>query len=322
MENQNWINEFIKMLFPLVSSKLNIDGAYLLKNKYLPNSLYKYREFNENSIKNLEDDTIWLSSPQSFNDPYDSAFSTDYETLINKLQKVKFDELLGKMDFIKTLPEDVIIEAKKCDNPLEEIMNYMLDQEYNDENEKKNMKSILKDVMNKITEEVNDQFLNTIKNSFKLCSFSTNLESILLWSHYSKYHTGFCIEYDFSMYPPRDFRRRFLYPVIYRDDLFDVTEYVENAKNNELNILYLTQASLYKSIEWSYENEWRLIFSHGVIEEESTYYMGKPKAVYLGSKIGKNECEIITEILKRKGIPYYQMKISPEKFKIIPTTIT
>lgn len=77
----NWIEQFTEMIFPLNSEKLNIEGAFFLKNDHLPNSIFKYREVNKNSLKNLEDDTIWLADPSNFNDPYDCSHTVDFAHL-------------------------------------------------------------------------------------------------------------------------------------------------------------------------------------------------------------------------------------------------
>lgn len=67
----SWVEQFVEMLFPLDVKKLNIEGAYLLKYRNLPSSIFKYRSVTESSIKNLEDGTVWLANPKSLNDPYD-----------------------------------------------------------------------------------------------------------------------------------------------------------------------------------------------------------------------------------------------------------
>jgi hypothetical protein len=51
--------------------------AYTLKNMYMPRYFYKYRRINDYTIKNLLDSSIYMSSPNDFNDPYDSAICND-----------------------------------------------------------------------------------------------------------------------------------------------------------------------------------------------------------------------------------------------------
>ena len=143
-----------------------------------------------------------------------------------------------------------------------------------------------------------------------------------MWSHYANFHQGFCIEYDITQYPYGDFRSRFLYPIIYSDKMVDVTELFEfSIKNESFNNLYYSLAALVKSTEWSYENEWRLVFAHGVFEEDCSYPMAKPKAIYLGSKISPDNQKTIINIATQKGIDLYKMKLEPSTFKLAPVSI-
>ena len=70
MENEEeWIKEFKDKFCNIDIDNVKIDEAYRLKNDNMPKSIFKYRNFEKDkngeilSIKNLLDDTIWLSSP-------------------------------------------------------------------------------------------------------------------------------------------------------------------------------------------------------------------------------------------------------------------
>jgi hypothetical protein len=58
-------------------------------------SLYKYRAFNEYSLSNLKNDTIWLAKPESFNDPFDCSFAID-KTFSAKRYR-RWSKEMGKM---------------------------------------------------------------------------------------------------------------------------------------------------------------------------------------------------------------------------------
>lgn len=90
----DWKKQFIGMLFPLNRAELDIERAYLLKNKHLPKSIFKYRKINNNSIKNLEEDTIWLADPSNFNDPYDCAHTVDFTRIQKHQESVDFERLM------------------------------------------------------------------------------------------------------------------------------------------------------------------------------------------------------------------------------------
>jgi len=56
--------------------------------------------------------------------------------------------------------------------------------------------------------------------------------------------------------------------VIYREEMFDATPYYLAAKEDltSFNNLHPMLQALYKAPEWAYEQEWRLVFSGGIIE--------------------------------------------------------
>lgn len=62
----DWFQEYKMLVFSESTSLENIDRAISLKYENIPNILYKYRSINEYSLKNLEDDSIWLSDPKKF----------------------------------------------------------------------------------------------------------------------------------------------------------------------------------------------------------------------------------------------------------------
>lgn len=81
--------------------------------KNIPTSLFKYRAINEYSLSNLENETLWLTSADKFNDPYDSSLylSLDrnlsrlplVETVISKNMYTKYKDFSELIDFEKQL---------------------------------------------------------------------------------------------------------------------------------------------------------------------------------------------------------------------------
>ncbi len=46
-------------------------------NEVKPKLIYKYENFNVQSIKNLKSQSIYFGSPKNFNDPYDCAIRAE-----------------------------------------------------------------------------------------------------------------------------------------------------------------------------------------------------------------------------------------------------
>ena len=314
----SWVSDFTEMLFPLDPENMNIEGAYGLKYRNLPPSIFKFRAVTDYSIRNLEESKVWLADPRSSNDPYDCAHSIDIEQMINESNR-KNPHKLGAM-LQQKLPADVIAEIQKSAAPQEMLIAAAVAHEPIEKRER--TKSMLQSVLNAAYEEMVRSNSEQLKGLFKLCSFSERLDSTLMWAHYANYHKGFCIEYDVKALPQTDFRSRFLYPVIYSDRLFDATpHFMKRVEHKPVNILYLNMAALVKATDWSYEKEWRLLFGNGVLKDEQAYAMPTPKAVYLGSHIESINQQTLIDICVKQKIPVQKMKHSPREFLMVPCSI-
>ena len=224
--------------------------------KNIPSILYKYRSVNNYSLKNLEEDTIWLSDPRNFNDPYDCSFH--HETPIDPDSADSVLSMANKHSLIDGLTEEQIQAVRESENPTVKL----LELSYPDEPEcgrtcGEALSHVMKEEANALVRKTSEGF----KGMFKICCFSETPKSILMWSHYADYHAGFCIGYDFYKLGNEDLRTRLIHPVIYSDEMFDASGAFGSNENVD-NILYLNQAALMKSTEWSYEKEWRLVFGN------------------------------------------------------------
>ena len=109
-----------------------------------------------------------------------------------------------------------------------------------------------------------------------------------------------------------------LYPIIYRDNLLDATEYLKpiDQKSRFNNTIGL-YASIVKSTEWAYEREWRLVMPFGIFKEEVAWRnMPLPKAVFLGARIQDKHRNEIGNIFQGKNFPIMQAVPSKAAFSL------
>jgi hypothetical protein len=132
-----------------------------VENGDIPRYLYKYRVIDDNLFKIIENNELWFSSPESFNDPFDCQIFIDanysqiqLEEVIRATSKTKLSD--GK---IRDIAKQAISEPGK----LEKILN--------------------------------DSFRKLI-NTHGICCFAKTEETTLLWSHYTECHTGVCLKFD------------------------------------------------------------------------------------------------------------------------------
>jgi hypothetical protein len=92
-----------------------------------------------------------------------------------------------------------------------------------------------------------------------------------MWGHYGSEHRGFCVGYN--LYKLIDKYK--LFPVIYDDDFFKIR------KNHNENLLMET---LFKSSDWSYEQEWRIIRISDKYEQSKEIDFESPVEIIIGCR--------------------------------------
>jgi hypothetical protein len=171
-----------------------------------PTHLYKYQRLTAYSLASLLNDTVWLSNPTAFNDPFDCAITLSKDKLRESLDHA-ITEIAKRNDISK----DQIANHDKVTNQDEQAYEWL--------------RSSLKNTMQKIG---------------VLCLSATPNE-ILMWSHYAENHKGFCVEYDFS---ETSHLRKITQAVRYSETIpaLSLANLIKDAETNFLDICIFTKA--------------------------------------------------------------------------------
>lgn len=145
-----------------------------------------------------------------------------------------------------------------------------------------------------------------IRRSMRVCCFSESVESMLMWTHYANEHKGFAIEYGPNEKSSIALQ---LWPVFYREKLFDISKYFSRVSSNLIPLL----PALHKAVDWKYEKEWRLVVPGN---GETNLAMPSPKAIYLGSKCCARIESDLTSIASERKIKLFRMSHNPLEFKM------
>lgn len=283
---KKWINEYVDCLNCLYCEGLNINKSFEIKQKHIPNNLYRFRPLSDNNdyeFENLENDKVWLNCPDNFNDPFDSKPLYNPDKLYNLL---KNDSELKKFvtekdaDYINNLYHKTYVEYCK---------NYRIG-----------------------------------------CFTENNYTNILMWSHYANAHKGFCLKYDFTdkkQNIPENLLNS-ICPVIYSNQIFDITEYLYSSTKNvtaylkdnnitrHFNNILLNLVVLFKSDIWSYENEWRIVMEKNLYKIENLIDVPKPSAIYIGLNTSNRNKAILKNISRKRKIDIFQIVRSPNEYKL------
>jgi hypothetical protein len=79
---------------------------------------------------------------------------------------------------------------------------------------------------------------------------------------------------------------------------------------------HLVSAAIRKSPDWSYENEWRLVFIDNGHASGLCFPMPTPTAIYFGAKMPTKVRRDILEIAVKKRIACYDVALSDATFEL------
>ena len=177
-----WIDEFFELLYSKDSAK--IEEAYELKNKKMPDFIYKYKSLNNNrhTFDLLENDLIYLSNANNLNDLYEGEFFYDVEELFYNSFEPKIISDFIKKAKLSAEEKEKLSNSEKPYLELHKLM-YETDPIVNTDipfEEFNNLSlKITFDALNKVFQDGN----NISKENTYLTCFSEDYDVILMWSH-------------------------------------------------------------------------------------------------------------------------------------------
>jgi hypothetical protein len=312
----SWKEQFMDCLTVPVFADMRQKEAIALREKNKPDSLFRYRPLKEREteddkrnrereFENIERQQVWLSSPFCFNDPFDSSFSIFHREfrLTESAQReniTRLNQIVGDK-----LSESEIEELAKFFDNSDERFRSLFKKAFPEEppacaNAMLAIRPIVEAYRSKHVQELN-QFL---KQNMSVCCFCEARDSTLMWTHYADEHRGCCVAFDV--------RRLFipdgvgpLLPVVYKEKLFDVTEYFSATAAGGGNNWAAMIAGCHKDKVWAYEREWRIVFPFARPEGENK--MSIPiKSISIGLRTDRNARERLFEIAQRLRVPLYK----------------
>lgn len=177
----------------------------------------------------------------------------------------------------------------------------------------------LKDTVYRQIKNLRDSFTE-LKQGMGISCLSESYDSLLMWAHYANSHRGICVEYDLlKINKELEFTP---VPVIYSNDriCFDSLD-VSNIDNISIDI-FLDSITT-KSLEWSYEKEWRIIRDDQACGDRwdnnkkgALLNMIQPVSITLGCETKLNFEHKIREYCDMINIPLYKMEKDPNHYSL------
>ena len=162
--------------------------------------------------------------------------------------------------------------------------------------------------------------------------FTSKKDNLLMWSHYASNHEGICIEFDGSS---DFFNGKYtdaceFFGSRQKDHYENIGQLRKVDYKNERpsymdpgEIEYNTESWFVKSLEWSYEEELRLILpidlAKGIENSDMLFYPVEPKiikSIILGCRMSIDNKKEIFAKCKEYGIKVYEAFIHSHKFEL------
>jgi hypothetical protein len=242
--------------------------------------LYKYRAVNNRNIERMfRDNEIYMCDPNSFNDPFDCRPSITFHKSQFKREKY-FREVLKKRN----------PDAKR--GQLKKLVRTSL------VNKKLNTPGHLEDIYKGFVSE------------FGIYCLSEIADDILMWSHYSESHKGFCVQFKADVTLSLFWET---FKVRYQED-FPVINIMEMGKGVEF-----INALATKSTHWEYEQERRIIKTHN--EGGPGFYKFPPElltGVVIGAMMPDENEKYICQLAADHSTPVkvYKANLSKTHYRV------
>lgn len=291
---------------------LDEERKNILSTINYPKSLFRFRPVTESSLEELENNFMYFSSADRYDDPFDTYMRTDIPRLLKMVEDIKNDPSVVLSIIKERFPEIDLKDINKDDLKLHTLLPSSED--------------IIKLRQNMQTDTYSICFCESVKNESS-------------WMKYADNHKGFVLEYEFSS----EFIEELwnykvlsanLFPVYYSDKKYNASDYA--VRNILLNLCrptpYLynellrymnwenTKISLIKNKCHKYDKEWRLVPSFSLICRD--VIRRRPQSITIGLRTSKYTELTVIEAAKIAGISkFYKMKIdNRDRFVRKPVT--
>ena len=229
------------------------------------NSFYKYTNAKVTKIV-LANTTFRWSSPDQFNDPFDMQFYLNEPEISEQRSRRIVEIIIERLRKDKTI--DIHPTRAHCTKTKFIVLAFRKIQERMSSLDENELKEIVFSMIHDIKPsersgiiEINQTWQNVLERMIVFC-VSEVPDNLLMWSHYSENHSGVVFkldcrkDLDSALCAAKKVRYSETMPVRLDDDQtlrFVLGGQLKNAKD------VLDDLSLTKSIDWSYEKEWRCI---------------------------------------------------------------
>jgi hypothetical protein len=250
--------------------------------------LFKYRPINVHTLRGLVAQTIYCAPPESFNDPYDCAYSADRKLHIFSIQFEKEAEkiLQDQLDRASGKP---VVSKKPIHNFTARVP-------------KRKLSAVLEDDPSMEEKEVHP-------TAWGVCCFSHDPKGfpsdIAMWGHYADCHRGVCLEFSTAGDPFNETREV---------DYVTMLPEINHASFIKGDDGEKKKAFLTKYQRWHQEYEWRILSPK--VGGSLPYKRELLTGVYFGTNTYGSDALMVQKIVGLGHTKYYTMGKADKEYAL------
>lgn len=245
--------------------------------------LYKYKKIDKNLINALKESKIYAPTLDQLNDPFESKINIR-DGRLTKRDRDQIDYFVASLKSGET--------EIKSESGMQFLSNIYF----------KNNLSFPNEIDVSRLKKYNSLIRSIILN-LGIISFTVDLKSVLMWSHYGDSHKGVCLGFRRSRNNVLG-RSELCFPVNYSAFRKEV-DYSEDDR-------FILDSFRLKADIWSYEKEWRLLVNQG---SKLVDLPGELVEIYFGLKTTEKDIDMIKDVLGNR-IMYYRARITSNYYKL------
>ena len=258
-------------------------------DKRIPDRLYKYREFNNQTLDMIVSDNLYYADPGAFNDPLDSRPSLDKDLDDVELAKIlrilveqrSTEEMRGGAKALGAKGQKTMEHIKRRSRGeavrrIADIEYYATEPDFDPDEHERFL----------LGHHIQEELLRRYERG--IVALAEQDDCPLMWSHYGEQHRGICIGYSVPADAAGDVHR-----IEYGGSrLVQASAVAAMLAGNDVARRQVDEAVLLRKAEnWGYEQEWRLLGHRGLqsspVELEEVVFGLKCKAAskYIAMKV-------------------------------------
>ena len=277
-----------------------------------PERLCKFRAVTGHSLQQLNENKMFFSSADHYDDPFDTYFYINVDQMVPTYEELRDRLLKGNKEFIDVLHQIAVIAGQEQDAFVRMLSTRSLNFTQ--------LKGQLKEIRNSMQ-----------RRMFSIC-LCENPYNETLWLKYAENYSGFVQVYNLK--DPTTFlcgteencqncvmavERPYIYPIYYSDTKYDATKFatgiwlmdkIAMQNNSALTPLYnyvysnlmweAERVSLIKKKCHEHDEEWRMI--RPAMMEQRTPIRIKPSKVIIGMRTPEYESRLIVSASVNAGV--------------------